>query len=123
MNGRAHRREWCLVPDSVHYTNIDLQEITSRNEIARQIIAGFSADMPTLSEVWRHLANALRDTPTLVIEVARLSAELTDARLDRANLLAAIRASVAARVEGESDPLSYIRDELDAHTATLRRQA
>jgi hypothetical protein len=45
-------------------------------------------------------------------------------RLDRANLLAAIRATLAADAEGEPDPLGYLRDELDttgAPAATRRR--
>lgn len=107
-------------------TRTDMQHIISRNETARQIIAGFSADMPTLSEVWRHLQAALHDTPVLVTEVTTLSAELKEARLDRANLLAAVRATLAAQSEGEADPLWYIRDELaarDPHSPTPRRRA
>jgi hypothetical protein len=44
--------------------------------------------------------------------VARLTAELAATRLDRANLLAAIRATLAASADGEADPLAYLRDEL-----------
>jgi hypothetical protein len=39
-------------------------------------------------------------------------AELDDTRLDRANLLAAARATIGAYLDGESDPLCYLRDEL-----------
>lgn len=46
-------------------------------------------------------------------ELARLRAELQAVRLDRANLLAAIRACLAAHAEGEENPLGYLRDELD----------
>ena len=68
--------------------------------------------MPTLADIWRHLESALDDTPALSAEITRLTAELRDTRLDRANLLAAARATLGASLEGESDPLSYLRDEL-----------
>jgi hypothetical protein len=45
--------------------------------------------------------------------IARLAAELAATRMDRANLLAAMRATLAADADGESDPLYYLRDELD----------
>jgi hypothetical protein len=57
---------------------------------------------------------ALADNLTLSAEVAWLTAELAATRLDRANLLAAMRAAIAAHADGESDPLSYLRDEVDA---------
>lgn len=97
------------------YTDINLEEVTTRNEIAREVVAGFSTTMPTLSEIWRLLNDALSDVPALSAEVSRLSAEVQHARLDRANLLAAARATIAAYHDGEPDPLSYLRDELDAH--------
>ena len=105
--------------------HIDLEEITARNQTARQIIAGFSTAMPTLAEIWQHLEAALADTPTLSAEITRLHAELTGTRLDRANLLAAIRATVGADAEGEGDPLGYLRDELDSAgaPASTRRRA
>jgi hypothetical protein len=34
--------------------------------------------------------------------------------MDRANLLAAMRATLAAHADGDPDPLWYLRDELDA---------
>jgi hypothetical protein len=34
--------------------------------------------------------------------------------MDRANLLAAIRATLAAHADDETDPLYYLRDELNA---------
>ena len=46
--------------------------------------------------------------------VTRLSAERDRARLDRANLRAAMRATLAAHADGEPDPLWYLRDELNA---------
>jgi len=58
-------------------------------------------------------------------ESAIVDAELEAVRLDRANLLAAIRACLAADAEGEPDALSYLRAELDAPdtraSATRRR--
>ena len=99
-----------ISPDS----NLDLQEVANRNDAARHIIAGFSTAMPTLADIWRYLETALNDTLALSAEITRLTTELRDTRLDRANLLAAARATLGASLEGESDPLSYLRDELTA---------
>ena len=92
--------------------------MTIRNDISRDIIAGFAAVTPTLAGAWRLVDAALA-------ELGRARSELETVRLDRANLLAAIRASLAADVEGDSDPLGYLRDELDSPEppATTRRRA
>jgi hypothetical protein len=99
-------------------------EITTRNDISRDIIAGFAAVMPTLAGVWRLIDTALADMPAVFADLRRGRAELEAVRLDRANLLAAIRAALAADAEGEPDALGYLRDELgyaDA-PASSRRQ-
>lgn len=101
------------MPDSKPYTRIDVHEIMTRNAAARRIVAGFSAATPALAEMWQCVQNALADTGTLSAEVARLLAEVAAIRLDRANLLAAMRAALAAERDGEADPLSYVRDELE----------
>jgi hypothetical protein len=67
--------------------------------------------------VWRYLSAALADTSRLVAEVVRQRADLAGIRLDRANLLAAIRAALAADRDGETDPLAYLRDELADRSA------
>ena len=103
------------------YSRIDLEEIAARNQTARHMIAGFSAEMPMLADFWRHLDTALTDNLTLSAEVTRLNAELAATRLDRANLLAAIRAALAAHADGEPDPLYYLRDELDARQMPSQR--
>jgi hypothetical protein len=89
-------------------------ELTTRNDIARDIAAGFAAVTPTLAGVWRLVDQALADVPAVLAELGRARAELEAVRLDRANLLAAIRATLAAHDEGEDDPLGYLRDEIDA---------
>jgi hypothetical protein len=96
------------------------REVTTRNDVARDIIAGFAAVTPTLAGAWRLVDTALADIPAALAELARLQAELEGARLDRANLLAAIRATLAAWADGETDPLWYVRDELDAHQKPSR---
>jgi hypothetical protein len=96
------------------YSRTGIEEIAARNQTARHMIAGFSAEMPALADFWRHLDTALADNLALSAEVARLNAELVTIRLDRANLLAATRATLAANADGETDPLYYIRDELNA---------
>lgn len=89
-------------------------EITTRNDIARDIIAGFAPITPALAGVWRFIDAALADLPTVLDDLGRARAELEGVRLDRANLLAAIRATLAANAEGEPDPLGYLREELDS---------
>jgi hypothetical protein len=99
-------------------------EITTRNDIARDIIAGFAAVTPHLAGIWRILDQALADLPAALADLGRARADLEAVRLDRANLLAAIRATLAADAEGEPDPFGYLRDELDstdAPAATRRR--
>jgi hypothetical protein len=93
---------------------VDLQEAATRNYDARRIVAGFSIAAPTLAEIWQQLEAALADTPALSAEIVLLRAELQGARLDRANLLAAARAVITAHLDGEPDPISYLRDELQA---------
>jgi hypothetical protein len=98
-------------------------EITTRNDIARDIIAGFDAVTPHLAGIWRILDQALADLPATLADLRRARSELEAVRLDRANLLAAIRATLAADAEGEPDPLGYLRDELDStDTPTVTRR-
>ena len=91
-----------------------LHVIYVRNDNARQVIAGFASAMPVASEMWEQVDRALADVPALGAVIGRLTAELADTRMDRANLLAAMRATLAAHADGEPDPLYYLRDELDA---------
>jgi hypothetical protein len=65
----------------------------------------------TLSAFW----TAIVDIPVLLAEISRLAVLLTWTRLQFANLLAAGHATIAAEHDGEDDPLSYLRDELDTH--------
>ncbi|HXL91803.1 MAG TPA: hypothetical protein VN969_22890 [Streptosporangiaceae bacterium] len=101
-------------------TGIDLPAIMSRNDTARQVIAAFITGMPPLSGLWRRIGAALEDTPVLAARVTMLAAELKEARLDLADMLAAARATLAAHADGETDPLWYLRDELDARPACTR---
>ncbi len=73
----------------------DLLEITTRNHIARHIVEGFSLVFPTLTSFWRRIDGALADALALAGEIDRLRAELAQIRLDRANLAAASRATIA----------------------------
>jgi len=52
------------------------------------------------------------DIAGLLTEINQLYDALRDARLQSANLRAAIRATLHADADGETDPLSYLRDEL-----------
>lgn len=103
-----------------HHNRIDLPEVTTRNNLARDIVAGFSAASPTLADIWNYVETALADAPALIAEITHLRAELSDTRLHRANLVAAIRATIAAHHDGEDDPLSYLRDELHSQGYSIR---
>ena len=110
------------MPDTVPHININLLEVNARNENARHIVAGCATALPTLTDMWRNLRDALDDTPALAAEITRLSAELGRTRLDRANLRAAMRATLAAHADREPDPMWYLRDALDdPETASQRR--
>jgi hypothetical protein len=98
---------------TVTYPSVNIPEVMSRNSAARDIVAGFAAATPALSAMWEHIATALADAGGMAAEITRLASELRTARLDRANLLAAMRATLAAEHDGEPDPLSYLRDELE----------
>jgi hypothetical protein len=106
-------------------TPLDRSDITTRNDISRDIIAGFAAVTPSLAGVWRLIDTSLADLPAALADLGRTRAELKAVRLDRANLLAAIRATLAADAAGESDPLGYLRDKLDSpdSTADTRRRS
>jgi hypothetical protein len=103
------------------YSRSEIETIAARNQAARHIIAGFAAQMPALAGIWQQLDTALVGSQALCAEVARLSTDLAAARLDRANLLAAMRAAIAAHADREPDPLYYIRDELNARQKPPQR--
>jgi len=94
--------------------DINLAQISTRNTHARHIVVGCASALPSLADMWQALDDALSDTVALAAQVTRLSAELDRVRLDRANLRAAMRATLAAHADGEPDPLWYLRDELGA---------
>ena len=101
------------------------QRITTRNDIARDIIAGFAAVTPTLAGVFRFVDSALADVPAILADLGRVRAELEAVRLDRANLLAAIRAPCGGR-RGRARParLPARRTRRNRHPgADTRRQA
>lgn len=112
------------MPNTVPPANISLREVSARNDNARHIVAGCASAMPTLTDMWRYVQDAPNDTVALSAEITRLSAEVEHARLDRANLLAATRAALAAHADGEADPLWYLRDELGTpeHPADAARR-
>jgi hypothetical protein len=101
------------VPDASHNNKSDRpqeepEQICSAPHRPKNITVRFPAD------VWRSLVEAFSDTPELTTEIKRLRNELANARLDKANLAAAARATINAHNDGEPDPLFYLRDELHA---------
>lgn len=99
------------------YPDPDLQEVIDRNRTAYQLITTFARSASTLDDLWQHVTAALDDTPHLVAEITRLRTEVAKARLDRANVIAAARATLSAHADGEHDHLYYLRDELAAQNA------
>jgi hypothetical protein len=95
-------------------SGISLGAVYARNDIARRIVAQAVSALPAASELWGQVDRALADVPALGAVIGRLAAQLAETRMDRANLLAAMRATIAAQADGEPDPLYYLRDELDA---------
>ena len=95
----------------------NLSAVYARNDNARFVVAGLSAATPALADIWRQLDRALDDMPALGAIVARLTADLAGTRMDRANLLAAMRATLGAHADGDADPLLYLRDELAEYSA------
>jgi hypothetical protein len=55
------------------------------------------------------------DARALLAEVIRLRGALTQARLESANRLAAMRAALSAAADGEPNPLDYLIWELPEH--------
>ena len=96
------------------HARIDHREVTTKSHTARHVVARLSTAIPALADIWQYIDTALADTPALSAEVTRLRAELDHTRLDRANVLAAARATIGAYLDGEADPLCYLRDELAA---------
>lgn len=97
------------VPES----GMNLHAVYVRNDNALRVIAGFASALPAMSEMWEQVDRALGDVPVMGAVIARLTAELAGMRMDRANLLAAMRAAIAAHADGEPDPLWYIRDAIE----------
>lgn len=100
---------------------IPIQEVNARADTATRIVTGFSRATPSLAGLWQQITHSLSDIPILAAEITRLHQELTGARLDRANLAAAGRATLAADAGGDPDHLSYLRDELSAQGFTGHR--
>ena len=103
-------------------SGISLDAIYARNDIARRIVAQAVSALPAASELWGQVDRALADVPALGAIIGRLAAQLAETRMDRANLLAAMRATIAAEADGEADPLYYLRDELDTRQAGSERR-
>lgn len=89
---------------------ISLHIVYARNDTARRMVAGFTSALPAMAGIWQQLDRALADVPAMGAVIARLTAQLAEARMDRANLIAAMRAAMAAHADGEADPLWYVRD-------------
>ena len=102
------------MPNTPYHPRIDLQEAINRSRTAHRIVANTWPDEALPQILRRNLHTALDSIPALVEEIDRLSTELRDTRIHRANLAAAARATLTAHHDGERDPLSYLRDELSA---------
>jgi len=110
------------VPYPLSTTRVDLLEVKARADTALHIITGCSRATHGLADFWQQVTHSLSDIPILIAEITRFGAELTTVRLDRANIAAAARATLAAHHDGEPDPWSYLHDELDAQGFGSRRR-
>jgi hypothetical protein len=89
-----------ITTEPKHHPDADLQEVASRHDNAASAMG--------------KLARALDTIPLLCAEVGRLRVRLARTLANLHNLIAAARAALGADANGESDPLYYLRDELDA---------
>jgi hypothetical protein len=108
------------VPNLTPASSLDLHEVGTRNQRARRLVTGCARAVPALGQLWQPIEGSLSDVPVLIAEIIRLRREIRAGRLDRANLTAAARATLAALTaaaagrDTEPDPLWYLRDELAA---------
>jgi hypothetical protein len=103
------------VPNPTPVSRPDLPEVSTRHRHARRLVAGCAHATPALGQLWRHIDRCLADVPVLISEIIGLRREISVRGLERANLAAAARATLAALTAGrdtEPDPLWYLRDEL-----------
>jgi hypothetical protein len=93
------------------YPDIDLQEAAETYTAAQRshLAKAWLRTPPGLKT-----ANALHLIPALVSQISRLRERLAHALTDLGNLTAAARATLGAQRDGETDPLYYLRDELQA---------
>jgi hypothetical protein len=102
------------VPETPRTGPVNLVEVSTRAEHADNILIGFALATPTLARLWRQVNESLSDISVLTAELTRLRAWLAACRIDRANLAAAARITLAAHHNGDPDPLAWLRDELHA---------
>ncbi|MBO3752359.1 hypothetical protein J5X84_40400 [Streptosporangiaceae bacterium NEAU-GS5] len=101
-----------------HVPLIDLQEARVHHLYAERLLTTppLTHLLVQYTETGAAVRGALDHIPALCDEADRLRALLTRVRLDHANLIAAVRATLSADRDGEPDPLSYLRDELPEHS-------
>ena len=93
------------------YPDIDLQEAAETYTAAQR---------SRLAKIWfrtpagRETSNALALIPGLASQLKRIREHLARTLTDLGNLTAAARATLGAQRDGETDPLYYLRDELQA---------
>jgi hypothetical protein len=84
--------------------HIDAEAINARLTDLAEVRACKKCNIP--------VSQAITDITNLLIQVTSLYPALVAARVEAANLRAAIYAALGAAEEGDSDPLGYLRDEL-----------
>jgi hypothetical protein len=82
----------------------------SPEEIASRLHDLADADLCEHCEI--PVTCAMTDIARLLSQVRTLNDALAQARMRAANLEAAMRAALSAQVDGETDPLAYLRFEL-----------
>jgi hypothetical protein len=93
------------------YPDIDLQEAAETYTAAQR---SHLAKMWLRTPAGRNTTNALALIPVMTSQLKRLRDHLARTLTDLGNLTAAARATLGAQRDGETDPLYYLRDELQA---------
>jgi hypothetical protein len=112
-NTRKDAYDLSLQPkELVHLSNKTLSRLSLNLEAINTHLDALASTL-TCSQCDSAATPVIIDIACLFSTLAQLYEELADMRLENANLRAAIRATLSAEAEGESDPLVYLRWELE----------
>lgn len=100
---------------------MDLEAISNTWEAVERVIECARCGADGLALLLYFSARTV-DSARYAIENRRLTDELAECRESFANLRAAVRATLAANADGETDPLWFLRDEYSAQQNTAPQE-